>query len=125
MAAPKWFIGMMRRVGASLIVNAEVWDNSGERRNPEQIRRLAGRELAAVAESIRAFDAYQATEADILNARLSRRFDPGMALNEAAERAIAAKKAAKAEHTIKELTPTQQKALEFQKQYLQRIVDRA
>ena len=51
---------------------------------------LVARELAAVRTSIVEHYRYQDREARILNDRLARRYDPGQAVNEAAQRAIQA-----------------------------------
>lgn len=89
-------------------------------------RRIAQRELAAIPDTIRAHFNYQISETRILSERLARRYDVGMALNEAAARAIAEKQAAKQEFPVNHgLTDRQLKALEFQKEYLARIVKNA
>lgn len=62
---------------------------------------------------------FHRTEVEILEARLRRRYDPGMALNEAANRAMQDKAAAR---QAIPLSSKQLAALEVQKQYLDRIV---
>jgi hypothetical protein len=62
------------------------------------------------------------SEVDIVSDRLSRRYDPGMALNEATERALAKKREDSTTKEIQPLTHAQMKALEFQKAYLKNIV---
>lgn len=62
----------------------------------------------------------QVTEHQIVTARLARRFDPGPTLNEVANRAIEAKQEARRDEV--HLTSRQLQALEFQKQYLERVV---
>lgn len=85
--------------------------------------RLAVRETLAVKESVVAHFEYQKTEQDILSERLARRYDIGMAMNEAANCAIVQKAAAKEDPRNPPLTSRQQAALEFQKEYLARIVN--
>lgn len=57
----------------------------------ETAHQIACREIDAVAESLAAYHAYQTNEFGILNDRLTRRFDPAPAWNEAINRAITAK----------------------------------
>lgn len=78
-----------------------------------EVRRLAWRELSAIRASIVEHWRYQDREARILNDRLSRRYDPGMAVNEAANRAIQAKRAA-GERSPDNLTDKQKLALKLQ-----------
>jgi hypothetical protein len=64
------------------------------RNRPEDRRLVQGfvtNALGHVTNDIAAMLEYQATEAEILNRRLGRRYDPGMAVNEATERALKAK----------------------------------
>lgn len=63
---------------------------------------------------------YQRSEAEILDARLSRGFDPARALSEATQRAIAKKR-----ENVDVLTPQQKAALEYQKGHMKRIVERS
>ena len=83
-------------------------------------RQLVQREINAVFGSIEAYADYLMTETAILTERLSRRYDPGMALNEATNRVIAAKREA-GEEFVSPLSGNQQAALKFQQEYLQRI----
>jgi hypothetical protein len=85
------------------------------------VDRLVARELAAVPASIVEHYRYQDREARILNDRLARRYDPGQAVNEAAQRAIQAKQAS-GERSPDNLTDKQKLALEVQKAHLQRVV---
>lgn len=57
----------------------------------DRVGALLDREIAALGPSVEAYLTHQKTEIEILRARLSRRYDPGAALNEATERAIKAK----------------------------------
>ena len=98
------------------------WRASGN--DKTRVRALFYREMDAISSNVQSFVKYQTDEAEILNARLSRRYDPGMAVNEAANRAIEAKKAAR-EPSPDNLTAKQKMALEVQKQYLQRVIERA
>lgn len=88
-----------------------------------QFKEIALYELSLVSSVAFARATYRKTETDILAESLTRRFDVGSALNEATNRAIEAKKAAREE--ISELSGSQNKALEFQKQYLARILAKA
>lgn len=72
---------------------------------PADLEALARRELAAIIASVAMFQQNKLTEADILNARLVRQFDPAMAWNEAINRAIESKKAAREEIVM--MTSTQ------------------
>jgi len=89
-----------------------------------ETRRVAKREVDAIWDSLSAHLDYQTTEAQILNERLARRYDFGMAMNEAANRAIAAKKAA-GQPNPHNLTGFQERALELQKETLQRALKSA
>jgi hypothetical protein len=64
---------------------------------------------------------YQKSEAEVLNERLSRRYDPGMALNEAAKRAIEQKTSVGIK-SPDNLTEKQKMALEFQAKYLKKVI---
>lgn len=86
-----------------------------------EARRIAAREVAAAPESILAHFEYQRSEADILSERLARRYDPGMALSEAANRAIAQKQAAR----DPQLTSRQLAALKVQEETLNRAIRNA
>lgn len=83
-------------------------------------RRLVEREVKAVPETVDASLAYQNREQETLTVRLSRRYDIGMAMNEAANRAMADKATARLQ-----LTPQQEAALKVQQDYLQRVVNQA
>lgn len=84
---------------------------------------LAEREIDAIRETIVAHFDYQDSEARILSERLARRYDPGMALNEATNRALEAKAAAKAAGMG--LTPKQELALKFQTESQRRNIRNA
>lgn len=92
--------------------------------DPDEVRRIAWREISAIRESILAHFDYQDREARILNDRLSRRYDPGQAVNEAANRAIAAKKAA-GEPSPDNLTEKQKLALRLQEQTVKERIARS
>lgn len=62
---------------------------------------------------------YQSTSSEILADRLTRRYDPGMAVNEAAQAALERKAEIKNDpDPVRPLTPKQEMALEFQKRVL-------
>jgi hypothetical protein len=90
--------------------------------DPAEVRRLAWRELIATEVSIVSHYDYQNREQRILSDRLARRFDLGMALNEAAVRAVKEKQAA-----VPPGYPTkhQMAALEFQADQLTQVVRRS
>jgi len=67
----------------------------------DRVAALVDREIAALGPSVEAYLTHQKTEIDILSARLSRRYDPGAALNEVTERASKAKKTAMQAHAPK------------------------
>lgn len=89
--------------------------------SPTTVKHVVQSEQNAVWDQVRKVIEYQAGEVELLEDRLSRRFDIGMAMNEAANRAIAQKQAAR----DPELTGRQKLALEFQKEYLQKVVDKS
>jgi len=86
----------------------------------EHVRTFAQRALAQLPADITAMCVYQESEAAVLTKRLGRRYDPGLALNEATNRALDAKQAA----VVTTLSATQLAALEVQKQTVRRIVER-
>ena len=86
-----------------------------------EVELLVERELRAIRTSIVEHYRYQDREARILNDRLSRRYDPGQAVNEAAKRAVEAKQAAGAP-SPDNLTAKQQLALEVQQAHLRRVI---
>ena len=79
------------------------------------------KEMNGIIGSVNAYLDWTESESEIISDRLSHRFDLSTALNEAANRAIVEKKAI-IEH---QLTGSQQSALAFQKEYLQKIVRKA
>jgi hypothetical protein len=90
--------------------------------DPVEVEQLAWRELRAIEASILAHYDFQNREQRILTERLGRRFDLGLALNEAAARAIAEK------HAIVPPgypTPRQLDALEVQAETLMATVRRS
>lgn len=98
--------------------DAPNWTAPMDRR---ELQRLVWREMDAIRTSIIEHYRYQDREARILNDRLSRRFDPGAAVNEAARRAIQAKQAA-GEGNPDNLTAKQKLAMEVQQAHLKRVV---
>lgn len=110
------------------LVNALAWVICFEARkggrSKAEMRSLVLRELSGVQENIEAYASWLSSERAVLEARLNRRFDLGMALNESANRVIEAKKLAR-EPNPDNLTGQQKAALEFQKQFLQRNAERS
>lgn len=89
--------------------------------NWKAVRHVSQTEQNAIWNTVRKVVLYQASEAEVLEMRLSRRYDIGMAMNEAANRAIAQKQAVR----DPQLTGRQLVALKVQEEYLQRIVKRS
>jgi hypothetical protein len=113
-------VQLIETLGTELLVAAI---SHGDQEGP-QAEALARREIAGIRDNMAAFHQYQVDEAGILNERLMRRFDPQMALNEATNRAIAAKKAAR--ESILLLTPKQEWMMEqFTKPTLARALRNA
>lgn len=98
----------------------EDWDQHPL--DPAEVEKLAWRELQAIEDTIVGFYDYQNREQRILTARLARRFDLGMALNESAVRAVKEKQAIVPAGYP---TPHQMTALEFQADQLTDVVRRA
>jgi hypothetical protein len=90
--------------------------------DPVEVEQLAWRELRAIRDTIIAHYDYQNREQRILSDRLARRFDLGLALNEAAVRAVQEKQA-----IVPPGYPTQQQmaALEFHAEQLTELVRRS
>ena len=85
-------------------------------------RFLIDREIDAIAHTVVGGAEWFHDETDILAARLTRRYDVGMAMNESTNRAIKAKAEMDLDpDPIRELTDKQKLALAFQEQYLKRI----
>ena len=99
--------------------------------DPKETIPIIRRELWAIPETIVETLAWRRSEVDILTERLGRRYDVGMAINEATNRALEAKKIAKdqalgeVQGAVHQLSETQRKSMEFQKMMNQRIIDRA
>lgn len=96
-------LDLMQAVGTEMLVLA-LKDGASDI-EPARAEALAKREIMAIADSMAKFHQHYATEVEILNDRLMRQFDPAMAWNEAINRAIVAKRAAKEEAI--EMTPPQ------------------
>lgn len=86
-----------------------------------ETKRIVTRELAAITESVTTHFEFQQREVVILTARLRRRYDIGMAMNESTQRAQLLRAADGAKDTPV-LSASQTAALEYQKKYLQGIV---
>jgi hypothetical protein len=86
---------------------------------PGEVRRLAQREVDAIPTSILAHFDYQDREQRILSDRLTRRFDLGQALNEAAARAITEKQTGAPAMPVPYPTEKQKLALKVQEETLQ------
>lgn len=124
-----WVLQHIERTAGAVFLWAATQDarryGLGWNTDMAMLRRLARRELDAIPESVEAFFLHQKTEQKILIERLGRRYDLGLALNEAANRALAEKKEAeRAVDPGMNLTSRQVAALDFQKQYLQRLIEK-
>lgn len=80
-------------------------------------------ELERVPETALSRATYHKSESDMYAEKLGRRFDVGAMLNEATNRAIEMKKAARQQ--VPTLSGSQQASLEYQKKYLSNILKRA
>lgn len=105
--------------------------DAGFGRGLAEAKRIVNREVDSIMETTIGFDDYTLSEVEIQTARLARRYDPGLALNEAAQRAMKMKDEARAagqplpmDDGQKALTPKQLLALEWQKRDLARILSR-
>lgn len=119
----KWAV----RLGAMLMTWGYVERGRQKGWTKQQLstaRLIAMQEENAIWDSIRGVILWNKSEGEIVASRLARRFDPGMTLNEIANRAIEAKKAIR-EEAGPQLTSKQLAALEFQKNYLKGVVDRS
>lgn len=117
-----WMISYVRRLAEA----AYIWSVTrqiypGGPHSRTEVVELLTREVAEIPQNVREAMNYQDREQAVLKARLSRRFDLGLALNEAANRAIAEKQ----DLQKPQLSAKQQAALKFQEEYLQRVVDRS
>ncbi len=88
-------LSLMQMLGTELLVFALKYGPALERIGPEETERLVRREIAAIAHTVAKLHEHQTTEAQIINDRLMRMFDPTLAFNEAINRAITAKQAEK------------------------------
>lgn len=88
---------------------------------PGNLYGVIEREVASIDTSIAVAAEWHFDEVEILTARLTRRYDVGMAMNEATQRAQAARRARGEEPDGPQLTANQKAALKFQVQYLKRI----
>lgn len=116
------YLDLMQAIGTECLVLA--LKTGATDIEPATAEALARREVSAIAQSMAAFHNHYTTEVEILNERLVRQFDPALAWNEAINRAIAAKKAAKEE--VVEMTTRQQMMFDsFQKPFGMRALQSA
>lgn len=97
---------LMQSIGTEMLVLALKTGPALARLPEEKVEGLVRQEIAAIADSVGRFHDHFIEESDLLNERLLRQFDPAMAWNEAVNRAIEGKKAAREE--VVEMTPQQQ-----------------
>ncbi len=119
----RWATGVIERAASETLIWVLIQKARWVRGwNPadENMPRMIRREVGAIMETVEAGTSWQMNEQEVLKARLGRRYDLGMALNESANRALEAKAQAAVEAPI--LTTRQEAALKFQKDYLQRVV---
>lgn len=107
-----------------LLIKAVLWTLKREARakgwNLKWSDRIADEEISAAIQNWRERLIYGKGESWITAERLDRRFDPGMTLNEVANRAIASKTEARKEQIA--LSSRQLAALKVQEEYLARVV---
>ena len=99
-------LDIMQSLGTEMLTLALKTGPALSRIDPERVEALVRGEIAAIADSVGRYHDHFIEESDILNERLLRQFDPSMAFNEAINRAIEAKRAAREE--IIALTPLQE-----------------
>jgi hypothetical protein len=117
-----WLVGLIKRWSGAIYAWASLYECCAHGLEREQTKKLIAREMDEIQiTAVKAFE-FQLSEQNILSERLGRRYDLGMALNESANRALAAKKAAKTEGEVPKLTGSQLAALRYQEKYLQDIV---
>ncbi len=122
-------MGFIERISRRLYINAIYRQLARDMRlgavvmdPPRDLYQIVEREVTAVADSVFAYAEWQKEEVAILTDRLTRRYDVGMAMNEATQRAMKARAEAQIDEApIRELTANQRKALAFQEQYLKRV----
>lgn len=120
-----WVVRTALRIGARLQVWAYMQmgkDRSWSAQQMATARQVAMQEQNAIWESVLGVIQWNKNEHGIVTERLARRFDPGMTLNEVANRAIEAKKEVRSEPS---LSATQLVALDFQRAYLERVVKKS
>lgn len=107
--------GMMMNWAHVRMAKQRGWD-------PQVALNVTKQEANAIWGSVRKVITYRAGEVELLEDRLSRRYDIGMAMNEATNRAIAQKQEARQSESGLGLTDRQKLALKFQQEHLNRIV---
>lgn len=117
----QWFTSQALWMSGRLMTWAHMRMAEDRDWDPEIVKRVSQSEQNAIWDQVRAVIKYQAGEVEMLEARLSRRFDPGMALNEAANRAMVQKQAAR----DPQLTAGQLMALKVQEETVNRWVERS
>ena len=89
---------------------------------PHNLYQVIEREVKAIAESIASAAEWHWDEVKILTDRLTRRYDVGMAMNEATQRAQESRKAAGLRPDGEfQMSEKQKAALKFQAEYLRRV----
>lgn len=88
---------------------------------PHNLYPVIEREIRAIEKTIAAAAEWQVDEIKVLTERLTRRYDVGMAMNEATQRAQEARKKAGLEPEGMPLTGAQKAALRVQQEYLAKI----
>lgn len=108
-----------------LLINLLVWTLAREakRKGWDRVKanESARKQVVESIQNWREQVLYGQREDFITAARLNRRFDPGMTLNEVTNRAIAQKQAARVQENGPQLSYTQLAALKVQKEYLERV----
>lgn len=150
-----WLDNRVRILAERALVNIYLRRSARQGWNLPRAHQFVHDALVAIDTDLEAMSLFHKSEQQILSERLGRRYDPGAALNEAAERALAAKRAAggkivtPADTKVQvddfwsqeaarqqaaraaspeptfEQTSNQKRALEHQKRYLKGIVEKS
>lgn len=107
---------------AHVKLHESEFDGSGV--DPSLLHAIAKREVDAIHETIIHSLEWHKDEAQILTDRLTRRYDVGMAMNEATQRAMVARETAGTAHDVLPLSNRQNAALVFQQEFLKRNQER-
>lgn len=120
-----WFVRWLRGHAENVLIWCLCREAEATGYDLNKARYLAAKEVRGTTAALNATIHYQKAEAAAQEERLTRRFDIGMALNEAANRAMDEKKTLREHAARSGLTDRQLMALELQQRTLQSWVNRA